>query len=413
MAGLGFKVGEPAEKSPAVHYANWKEDMLLLKQMHVLNRSERNVVHRIKIDQKVLFKRFQGKLHRSQLTKARLNGDKDLERELRASKFHGLNVDIVNTEKDFEFLEQLKNRPTKTKLKRSSSRKSSVSPKSILSKKSAEKEMDTIIQKVFQGQNVSNTQRARSKSFSEGVTMDTSAKTSGQHKQKPPLPTFALRPATSGGERYDNIEVVLPDIFLNSVKGKKKKSKSKQGTKSSNQLQVNFENDRAKTCSPHLLGNGGSVASKSPSMSRRQSIATSQDKSSRRTSMFSKEEKVDVVQILLDRIKSVDYSPRVKDFCDSLEEQCVDGGEQSDYYNLRLKVAMQESEGYKPMPVPGTPEAEYKRHVGDVGVLSLTLKPLNLDFSRRDHSYQSAAPDLPPVSYSSSEEEDSDLDDEF
>ncbi|XP_033742642.1 uncharacterized protein LOC117329054 [Pecten maximus] len=412
MAGPGFKVGEPAEKSPTVHYANWKEDMLLLRQLHVLNRSERNVVHRIKIDQKVLFKRFQGKLHRSQLTKARLTGDKDLERQLRASKFHGLNVDIVNTEKDFEFLDQLKKRSTKST--RSSIRKNSIAPKSIISKKSVEKEMDTIIQKVFQVQSVSNTQRSRSKSFSEGMTMEASATTAGQNNQKSPLPIFSLRPATSGGERYDNVEVVLPDIFLKSTKGKQKKIKSKQGNKSNNQLQVNFENDRAKTCSPHLLGNGGSVTSKSPSLSRRQSVATSQDKGSRRTSMFSKEEKVDVAQLLLDKMKSVDYSSRVKDFCDSLDDQCVDGVEQADYYNLRLKVATKESEGYRPMSVPGTPEKEYKRHVGDVGVLSLTLKPLNLDFSRRDHSYsQSAAPDLPTVSYSSSEEDDSDIDDEY
>ncbi|XP_060066672.1 uncharacterized protein LOC132546956 [Ylistrum balloti] len=410
MAGLGFKVGEPAEKSPAVHYANWKEDMLLLRQMHVLNRSERNVVHRIKIDQKVLYKRFQGKLHRSQLTKARLTGDKDLERKLRASKFHGLNVDIVNTEKDFEFLDQLKTRSTKST--RRSSRQNSISPKHN-AKNSTENEMDTIIQKVFQVQSVPNTPRARSKSFSEGVTMESPVVTSEQNYQKPP--TFALRPATSGGERYDNTEVVLPDIFLKPTKEKQKKPRTKNN-KSSNQLQVNFENDRAKTCSPNLLGNGGfSPISKSPSLSRRQSVATSQDKSSRRTSMFSKEEKVDITQLLLDRMKTVDYSSKVKDFCESLDDQCVDGGEQADYYNLRLKVAMTESKGYRPMSVPGTPEGDYRRHVGDLGVLSLTLKPLNLDFSRRDHSSysQSAAPDLPVVSYSSSEDDDSEIDDEY
>ncbi|OWF44275.1 hypothetical protein KP79_PYT13184 [Mizuhopecten yessoensis] len=411
MAGLGYKIGEPAEKSPTVHYANWKEDMLLLKRLHVLNRSERNVVHRIKIDQKVLFKRFQGKLHRSQLTKARLMGDKDLERELRASKFHGLNVDIVNTEKDFEFLDQLKMRSKSTK---NSSRQNSVSPKSAISKKSAEKEMDTIIQNVFKVQSISNTPRVRSKSFSEGVTRDATITKSGQNNRKSPLPTFSLRPATSGGERYDGVEVVLPDIFLKSIKGKQKKSKTKQSNKTNNQLQVNFENDRAKTCSPHLLGNGGSIISKSPSLSRRQSVATSQDKGSRRASMFSKEEKVDVVQLLLDRIKTEDYSSKVKEFCDSLDDQCVDGGEQADYYNLRMKGTKKESKLYKPLSVPGTPEVEYKRHVGNVNVLSLTVKPLNFDFSRRDHSYsQSAAPDLPAVSYFSSDDDDSDIDDEY
>lgn len=102
MTSQGWKTGENAEKSPSVHYANWKETILLKKQMHVLERSEKNVIHRIKIDQKVLFKRFQDKLYRSKLCEARMHGNKEIERELRAKNLHGLNTDFGSVEKDYE-----------------------------------------------------------------------------------------------------------------------------------------------------------------------------------------------------------------------------------------------------------------------------------------------------------------------
>ena len=71
LVGIG-KAGEVAERSPAVISANLKEDMLMRKKVMVLDRSERSVVHQIKVDQKVLSKRFQSRLVRSQLTFARI-----------------------------------------------------------------------------------------------------------------------------------------------------------------------------------------------------------------------------------------------------------------------------------------------------------------------------------------------------
>lgn len=52
-------LSEPAEKSPLVFFANLKENMLLQRQLQVLRRAEAAVVHRIAIDQKVLFRGFQ------------------------------------------------------------------------------------------------------------------------------------------------------------------------------------------------------------------------------------------------------------------------------------------------------------------------------------------------------------------
>ncbi len=50
---------DAAERSQAVYFANLQADMLLQRQMHVLKRAESSLVHRIAIDQKILFRRFQ------------------------------------------------------------------------------------------------------------------------------------------------------------------------------------------------------------------------------------------------------------------------------------------------------------------------------------------------------------------
>ena len=53
------RASDAAERSQAVYFANLQADMLLQKQMHVLKRAENSLVHRIAIDQKILFRRFQ------------------------------------------------------------------------------------------------------------------------------------------------------------------------------------------------------------------------------------------------------------------------------------------------------------------------------------------------------------------
>ena len=44
-----------SERSPSVHYANWKETMLLGRQLTTLARTEKALVHGITADQKVVF----------------------------------------------------------------------------------------------------------------------------------------------------------------------------------------------------------------------------------------------------------------------------------------------------------------------------------------------------------------------
>ena len=76
-----YKVKE-VEKSPKLQMINYKEQMLLEKQLQLIDKSKQIVKTGIKADQKVTYKRFQHKLRQSQLSHARLNGDKAREKEL-------------------------------------------------------------------------------------------------------------------------------------------------------------------------------------------------------------------------------------------------------------------------------------------------------------------------------------------
>nr|KAG5696275.1 hypothetical protein BaRGS_019977 [Batillaria attramentaria] len=81
------------------------------RQLHVIKRAESALVHSITIDQKILFRRFQAKLRRSKIARARLWGDKDAERELRARDLHVMNTNCGQEQDDFEFLKKLEKRP--------------------------------------------------------------------------------------------------------------------------------------------------------------------------------------------------------------------------------------------------------------------------------------------------------------
>ncbi|KAK7097677.1 serine/threonine-protein kinase PRP4 homolog [Littorina saxatilis] len=109
--GPSSRTSDAAERSQAVYFANLKEDMLLHKELHVLKRAENSLVHRIAIDQKIMFRRFQAKLRRSKIALARLWGDKDSERELRARDLHVMNSSCGQAQDDFDFLKKLKRRP--------------------------------------------------------------------------------------------------------------------------------------------------------------------------------------------------------------------------------------------------------------------------------------------------------------
>ncbi|CAH1267466.1 Hypp3751 [Branchiostoma lanceolatum] len=92
------KKGDISERSPAVYSANQKEDMLLDRRLAMLNKMEKQVVTRITAEQRVVLNRFRIRLKRSELQYARLKGDKETEKKLRAKSGYQFNTTL--TEED-------------------------------------------------------------------------------------------------------------------------------------------------------------------------------------------------------------------------------------------------------------------------------------------------------------------------
>lgn len=394
-AASTMKMGDAAERSPTVYYANLKEDMLLKKKLHVLNRSEKSFVHRIRIDQKVLYKRFQNKLHRSKLAEARMWGNKELERELRAKNLHGLNSQNGDSEEDYDFLKKLeKPKPRKPKTRFSVP------------------QIDTIIEDVLEVMKPGK--RPRSRSFSDALPLQVP-----NTKEKAPRPNkldiaevaLAVRPSTTDGIRVgdsisdENTKTKIQRSLSKPEKNKKLTIESKY----QNLLQVPLIDTRARTCAPLV---SRKVETPLPALQSRRQSTASPDKTKRKSaSFFEPEEKVDLVEIRLNEMKGLDYTDRLQEYYETLESCTNPEEEKLDYYTFRLQVAKQQLPKNRPLTVPGTPETEYKRHMGNVEVKSLTFRGLNLDFSRRDHASENSemwSQQQLPVLILSSDEESSD-----
>ncbi|XP_071950963.1 uncharacterized protein [Antedon mediterranea] len=88
------------EKSQAVYSANWKLDTLLGKRLSMLDTSKRRVSHSITIDQRIVNKRFQLKLHQSKVYNARMTGNRDLLRQLtHRDNFSSFNTSVDQDDK--------------------------------------------------------------------------------------------------------------------------------------------------------------------------------------------------------------------------------------------------------------------------------------------------------------------------
>jgi hypothetical protein len=109
---------------------------------------------------------------------------------------------------------------------------------------------------------------------------------------------------------------------------------------------------------------------------------TSPKQMSRRTSkaadFFQAEEKVDMVALRLQEAKTLDFTENVHKFCEELEEmKCSRTRPDIDYYSMRLQMSLDQAHSKSLVEVPGTPEDEHARSMGNLFVKSLTLPPIN------------------------------------
>lgn len=456
LSNIG-KTGDVAERSPAVISANLKEDMLLQKKLVVLNRSERSVVHQLKVDQKVLYKRFQAKLIRSKLASARLMGQRDVMRELRASSLGGLNTDIAgNSEEDYTFLKMLEQRPcTATsmspRLTEPMSKLKSAGKKRVAGDAKDDKVEESITKP--SGRSVSARARYH-RQLADNFDIENGACKS---REEVDIDNVKVRPATSSGARVDEEflkhqnqtraadgKELEPsanmDYLSTAIENKTDKVDGTQNDKYSDdetssdksnlteqrgsvQEDSNIINDDQKA----NVDDQGSQDVNSPEMNaevmdspdaKKQSVAFMDEtkdegpkipdiikvtkettgiddtspstpisprqlsrKTNRGADFFSEEKKIDLVSLHLQRARSLDYSGHVQRFCEELEE--MKGCEKQprvDYYAMRLQLSQEQSVSKPLTQVPGTPEEEYRRSMGNLMVRSLTVPEVNWNF---------------------------------
>lgn len=377
MVVTSGKVGEAAERSLSVHYANYKEDIVLKKNLDILNRTEKNIVHRVKIDQKITYKRFQEKLHRSKLAYARMYGDKEKERELRAKNLRSLNINIGDSEEDYEFLKKIQQQPEEAKLQKNRKVKINV---------------DAVSDDVFVKEHAP---RLRSRSFSEGNAITIPVTVNAQD--------IAKRPSSAKYGRNEESTTCFPVTTYSTNTDKNGQENNRYVSNDSSLLKVPSIDTRPRTCSPKLPG----------SRSRRNSTIPKNngDKSPRRsTNLFENEERTDYVEMRLNELKSMDYASRIEHFCESLTDHKSESNGGIDYYTMRLEAS--NSKVNLKEDIPGTPDEQYQKHYGNLSVKSLTMKKINFDFSRSDtnqsHLYTPDASAM--LMYESSVESDSDSD---
>lgn len=410
LANIG-KSGDVAERSPAVISANLKEDILLQKKLVVLNRSERSVVHQVKVDQKVMYRRFQAKLTCSKLAHARLMGQRQLQRQLRAKNIGKLNTDIVgNTDEDFAFLDKLEQRPCtadsytpclpEVKSKKKSERRTSHQAKEL--GKSAGDSLPEV--------NTGRSSSAKARYVQDNDVNATSDKDSINSNRE--NVRQIARPATTLGTRVD-------EEYLRHELSKAKREKE-TGAKNSTEKRVEFK-PLSDHSSEHATDEGhGSVTDENqdsdstventekptvafledldienarpntvPNLPCSESPVplspTSPKQLSRRASkasdFFHAEVKIDPISLRLKEAKAVDFTDDVSKFCTELEQmKGKRKGPIVDYYASRLEASLKQIN----MPlceVPGTPDDENLRCVGNLFVRSLTVPELDWDFT--------------------------------
>ncbi|KAL3878589.1 hypothetical protein ACJMK2_030925 [Sinanodonta woodiana] len=353
------KLGGVAERSPVVYSANLKEDMLLRKKLQVLSRSERGVIHRIKVEQKVIFRRFQSKLFRSKLSYAKLLGNKDEERALRQKYIRGLNSSCLDSEEDYGFLEKLERRPcTATHWERKTMEQVPHSARiraPILN--SAVEPIADYISKV----DTAIVPRGRSYSIDYGKLEDTSQEAGSlfvSHLED-------IRPVTTTG--------ISKRSSANKLVQLQERGKSAGATNA--KLGIGILDTSKKT---HTAGEKHS--SKDDSTDKHHRTSVSQQMQRRPSSFFEETKPIDIIALRLyeTKVRSLNFADQVKKFCEDLEQ--LDTGEKlvKDYYTIQIQSSLEKRRQGPLVLLPGTPEEEHRRAVGNTNVKSLTVPKLVL-----------------------------------
>ena len=302
-----------------------------------------------------LFRQFQSRLVRSKLAMARIMGNKGLEKELRSKSLGGLHTDVV-AEEDYGFLTKLEHRPCTANQYIPQNREISHGQENLNAKRQTSKETNAS----FPDKSVNEHVRPRNllrasttlgaTTLGSKKTLDTKTPPQALQKMytdidKPPKRNIMKKLGA------DNEEVLILETNANSEKGMQKQ--------------------RPKTVT---------IVTESPEVSPLPSPRQYSRRASKAADFFEEDKKIDMVELRLKAARSLDYTDRVQQFCEELEEM-GSGEPHVDYYSLRLQASLGQEPAKRDLCLRGSSEDEDNREVGNVHVRSLTLPKLDLKFN--------------------------------
>ena len=335
-----------SEKTSKLFLANAKENMILANNLKNLEISERTVENRISSDQKVLYRRFQKKLQHSELTLARLRGDKEKEKQLRQRK-HQCNTSLADEDEVTEVLKRIwrqgsamirRNRK-EARPRRAKSACPSAAPKS---KSTASR------------QNVSSPEEVI------------------EHVARRNRPVKAVRPHTA----IDQPTIVVPTTNPGGTAVKAQYISTGVGEDDSS-VQSKSRTQRPRTA-PHKLC-PQSPQRPASSLSAATVLANSDPWEQARS---------ELLHCHRSNLEAAGYGRRIRRFCDSLEPYTHDKGRFiQDYYFRCLSPPETEILNEEKDTDFGSgvrrnscSDAELRRASGNPRIRSLTVKALNFDF---------------------------------
>ena len=417
MSNLRVQVVE-SEKSPEVLQANWREQVILSRNLQVINRSRNTVVNRITVDQKIMNKRFQKKLQQSKTAYAKITGNKNLEISLRQKHTFVLNTNLGQGEEDDTNLQRIWTAGN-NKIDRLLNR----------GRRSVKRAFSAPAQRAHDGAPIIITLSAAEL----GINLNREERpprTPGSLMATPPssLPS-SRRPSTSGlpgsvsiasatlaprpntvaepqrrGRSMSDITppAVSPDpemegprvAFADDPNGLHKRNASVSNLATpaipDNALPHGDSHDNQedffKTVTDYMAPTPSTPSKPNTRQnSRPVGVSRAGGGGGLGMSMFEDSGEADIT--LLDihrlRVRSANYTGQVKNFCQKLKE--LKGGQEipvADYYTTRLIDYARSGRNMAPeWRIPGTPESETLREMGNIKMKSLTMKDLSRNYT--------------------------------
>ena len=280
---------------------------------------------------------------RSKLAMARIMGNKATEKELRSKNFGGLHTDIV-AEEDYGFLAKLEHRPCTAKQYTPPHREIS-------------RDRDKTISRQTSTDQISHQSQARRSVPGTLVRASTTIGTMNE--------TTKNNNQSSGKGNQQSIKTQTVEFVAEKSPNKTDNECINKSTKAQS-----LDKARPKTVT---------IVTHTPEVTPLPSPMQYSRRNSKAADFFEEDKKIDIVGLRLKAARSLDYTDRVLQFCEELEDM-ASGHPQTDWYSMRLHSTVEETPDKRILNGPQIIDEGDKRAIGNVNVRSLTLPQPDWNF---------------------------------